>query len=546
MSLVEIALDSVRTALRPFPRDAGLGLLLGAEVLVLTVRFDATPLRGRGWLADLIHDSSHVPQVAGLAAVAALMIGGARLLEDLRTAATGPHRGAMSFVLAHLAAFVSFAVLTALVMDVTAGPIPSARLAAAWAAAGFVTFALWGAAVIPPSSWLPLARRASGALAGGTAVGLAAWGAGRLTGQLWRPMSRWTFEVVAALLSLVTDQVVCLPAQFIVGTPDFRVCIAPECAGYEGIGLLWVLLGAYLWLARGDLRFPWALLLLPVGTAAIWLANAVRIAALVAVGSWWSPAVAQGGFHSQAGWMALLAVGLGLVAVSRRSRLLARHAGHATEHAGPAPAVAYLAPEMAVLATAMVAGAVSHGVDWLYPLRIPAAGLALRAFRGSHPWLYRVPSWESVALGALVFAVWTALEPAPASGGHAADTLAAGIAALPTWAALAWLIARVVGSVVTVPLVEELAFRGYLLRRLAGDSSLEDEAPRFIWGPVLISSLVFGALHGRWLAGTFAGLIYALAFYRRGRLSDAVCAHAVTNALIAADVLATGSWSLWT
>jgi hypothetical protein len=30
-----------------------------------------------------------------------------------------------------------------------------------------------------------------------------------------------------------------------------------------------------------------------------------------------------------------------------------------------------------------------------------------------------------------------------------------------------------------------------------------------------------------------------------GRLGDAVLAHAVTNALIVAYVLATGTWSLW-
>jgi hypothetical protein len=33
--------------------------------------------------------------------------------------------------------------------------------------------------------------------------------------------------------------------------------------------------------------------------------------------------------------------------------------------------------------------------------------------------------------------------------------------------------------------------------------------------------------------------------YRRGELSDAVAAHAITNALIAAYVLATGAWTLW-
>jgi membrane protease YdiL (CAAX protease family) len=57
---------------------------------------------------------------------------------------------------------------------------------------------------------------------------------------------------------------------------------------------------------------------------------------------------------------------------------------------------------------------------------------------------------------------------------------------------------------------------------------------------------LFGALHGRWIAGTLAGMLYALAVYRRGELADAVLAHTTSNALIAVYVLVTASWSLWT
>jgi hypothetical protein len=40
-------------------------------------------------------------------------------------------------------------------------------------------------------------------------------------------------------------------------------------------------------------------------------------------------------------------------------------------------------------------------------------------------------------------------------------------------------------------------------------------------------------------------MAYAWTVYRRGRLCDAVLAHATTNALIAAFVLGMGDWSLW-
>jgi hypothetical protein len=40
-------------------------------------------------------------------------------------------------------------------------------------------------------------------------------------------------------------------------------------------------------------------------------------------------------------------------------------------------------------------------------------------------------------------------------------------------------------------------------------------------------------------------MAYALVLYRRGELGDAIAAHAITNALIAAYVLAIGAWTLW-
>ena len=57
---------------------------------------------------------------------------------------------------------------------------------------------------------------------------------------------------------------------------------------------------------------------------------------------------------------------------------------------------------------------------------------------------------------------------------------------------------------------------------------------RCIWSPAR-----------RPLAGILAGLLYATAFLRRGRIGDAVVAHALTNAMLAAWVLWTGSWYLW-
>jgi CAAX prenyl protease-like protein len=108
------------------------------------------------------------------------------------------------------------------------------------------------------------------------------------------------------------------------------------------------------------------------------------------------------------------------------------------------------------------------------------------------------------------------------------------------------LLIRVVGYVVTVPLVEELAFRGYLTRRVIQADFQKLPVGIFSWSSFFISSALFGALHGGlWLAGTIAGMSFALALYRRRSFGDAVQAHATTNGLIALYVFATGRWSVW-
>jgi membrane protease YdiL (CAAX protease family) len=45
--------------------------------------------------------------------------------------------------------------------------------------------------------------------------------------------------------------------------------------------------------------------------------------------------------------------------------------------------------------------------------------------------------------------------------------------------------------------------------------------------------------------GTLAGLAFAAALRWRGRMGDAVVAHAVSNLLLAAWVLGFGDWAQW-
>jgi CAAX prenyl protease-like protein len=104
---------------------------------------------------------------------------------------------------------------------------------------------------------------------------------------------------------------------------------------------------------------------------------------------------------------------------------------------------------------------------------------------------------------------------------------------------------RLAGSVITVPIAEELAFRGYLLRKLVGRDFENVPANRFTLLSFVVSSMLFGLLHTSWIAGTVAGALFAIATYHRGRVSDAIVAHMTANALIAIAVLGFGRWDLW-
>jgi CAAX prenyl protease-like protein len=181
--------------------------------------------------------------------------------------------------------------------------------------------------------------------------------------------------------------------------------------------------------------------------------------------------------------------------------------------------------------------------DYLYPLRVFTPLIPLWLFRSYYEDLRWSWSWTPILLGFVVFVLWVVLEPPPTP--ETLNVIPNALAGMPGAAAALWLIARVLGSVVVVPVAEELAFRGYLLRRLIDADFLAVSPTHFTAASFLISSVAFGALHGRWFAGILAGMIYAVAQYRRGEISDAIISHAVTNGLLAAYVVVFGRWAFW-
>ncbi len=111
---------------------------------------------------------------------------------------------------------------------------------------------------------------------------------------------------------------------------------------------------------------------------------------------------------------------------------------------------------------------------------------------------------------------------------------------------LAFLAVRILGTSLVVPIVEELFWRGWMMRWLIDQNFLSvplgTYAPTAFW----IVALLFASEHGSyWEVGLAAGIIYNLWMIRTKNLADCMLAHLVTNAILAAYVVIAGQWQYW-
>jgi len=531
-------------------RPALVALLVG-ELLYLTVAFDTATLARTASVWTLLAGWSGQYVRIGIASIGALSLLVLTGLASPRWAhGVGKNRVSGGWLLVHLTAFGSFIWLTRRFFtgtdSVAAHP---GTWTTVWAASGALMIASWAVATFPQRRWWVNAVENRVVMVLSLAAGTAIWAASFITEGLWTPLARVTFTIVTTILGFVYAETVSRPEQLLVGTPKFKVLISPECSGYEGIGLILAFLTIYLFVFRKELRFPAAFILLPIGAAVMWTLNIGRIVTLIAIGTSGWPAIAKGGFHSQAGWLAFNAVALAFVALTNHAGYFRRHE-RATEDASRArpalaadPTIATLAPLVALLATAMITGAFSAGFDWLYGIRIAAAVAVLWMCHGAYRSFTWTPSWQACALGVFTAGMWIVMFPTTMS--HA-SAWPASLQSVSSTVAIAYLAIKLIGYVVVVPLVEELAFRVYAMRRLMNADIESVPVGAFSAAAFAVSSLLFGAMHGAlWIQGTVAGMAFACALYRRRSVGDAVLAHATANALIAIYVFTTGHWSVW-
>jgi CAAX prenyl protease-like protein len=216
------------------------------------------------------------------------------------------------------------------------------------------------------------------------------------------------------------------------------------------------------------------------------------------------------------------------------------------------PEIPYVVPFLSFLAFLAVDRFLPFGPEWNYAIRFAVViGLLI--------WLsLPVISWRfsnligSVLLGVAVFAIWVGpdiLWPAYRQSwlfsnsivGAPKSSLAAGVKVSGIF-----ILFRVLASVVNVPILEELFWRGWLMRWLIATDFKKVPLGAYQAQSFWIVAVLFASEHGSyWDVGLITGVLYNWWMIRTKSLADCILSHAVTNACLAAYVLTRDQWQYW-
>jgi hypothetical protein len=217
----------------------------------------------------------------------------------------------------------------------------------------------------------------------------------------------------------------------------------------------------------------------------------------------------------------------------------------ATRH----PAVPYVLPFAVFIALLVIQSVVPLPVAVRFLVSMAAIlAVSLPVLRGkpSKPLL-------SVLLGLAVFVIWVGPDVLSPNWHHFIlfDNSLIGHPSgntPPAWRSdPVFLSFRIAISVVAVPILEELFWRGWMMRWIIDPNdftrvALGTYAPMAFW----VVAVFFASEHGPfWDVGLITGIIYNWWMLRTRNLWDCILMHAVTNGALAAYVVGGGHWQYW-
>ena len=185
---------------------------------------------------------------------------------------------------------------------------------------------------------------------------------------------------------------------------------------------------------------------------------------------------------------------------------------------------------------------------WLYVVRIIAVIAALVYFLRNFVELNNRPPLQDFLYaglsGLIVFVVWIFPYPSWLVAGADAVVInpTQGLSSLES---MLWLSTRIMGAALVVPIMEELFWRSYIMRRYDSQDFLSVSPETVSSFAYVLSACLFALEHNLWLAGLFAGLVYGELYKTYKNLWIPIFAHAVTNGVLGIWVILTGNWQYW-
>jgi CAAX prenyl protease-like protein len=214
-------------------------------------------------------------------------------------------------------------------------------------------------------------------------------------------------------------------------------------------------------------------------------------------------------------------------------------------------ALAYIAPFGVYVASMALERALRMDGALPYALRCVLTAAALAVF--SHR-VIRFATRRPIlsgALGLAVFLIWIAPDQLwnirhhwlfeNALTGAAQTSVPIGLRRNPGFLAL-----RLAGSGLLVPIVEELFWRGWLMRWLISPHFETVPLGTYRRSAFWLTAVAFAAEHGPyWEVGLVAGIAYNWWMVRTRSMGDCILAHAVTNLALGLFVIGLGRWQYW-
>lgn len=219
--------------------------------------------------------------------------------------------------------------------------------------------------------------------------------------------------------------------------------------------------------------------------------------------------------------------------------------------------VPYIVPFVLYLLFSQVAASYSEFYPWLYIATvIMVSGATIYLLSGRHLFRPHRNVAPGIIVGLVGIFIWILL-----SNSHLDEAV---ISLLPAWlqpdprlgfnpfveidgSFFRWLflLARLLGLALLVPVVEEIFWRGFLLRWVISADWEEQPIGVFTLRSFLWIVMLFTLAHPEWFAAAIYCIMLNILLYWKKDLWLCIVAHATSNLALGIYVLLTGSWALW-